>query len=161
VGRRTFLVGVALVAGLASCRGQDVVPPQPVPFSHRVHAGVNGIGCTMCHAYAERSVVAGIPSMARCVGCHKFIGRDKPAVQLVLKTNEEGKVLAWNRVYVLPDHVYFTHERHVSAGLRCQECHGEIQTMDVTRRARALTMGWCVDCHRKREAPAECVICHK
>ncbi len=136
-------------------------PPQPVPFSHKVHAGTNRIGCQMCHAYAARSPVAGIPSMARCFGCHKFVARDNKDVQLVVKTYQEGKVLEWNRVYRVPDHVRFTHERHVAAGLACQTCHGEVQAMDVTRQASPLTMGWCVDCHRQRKAPTDCLTCHK
>jgi hypothetical protein len=136
-------------------------PSQPVPFSHRVHVGVNQAGCLMCHAYAEHSPVAGIPSMARCFGCHKFIGRDKPAVQLVLKTYADGRVIEWNRVYQLPDHVFFTHERHLAAKLRCQQCHGPVETLDEIRLAGPLTMGWCVDCHRERRAPRDCLTCHK
>ena len=132
-----------------------------MPFSHRVHAGVNEIGCRMCHAYAEHSTVAGIPSMARCFGCHKFVARDNPDVQKVVQTYQDGKVLAWNRVYRVPDHVFFTHERHVAAGLRCQTCHGEVQQMDVVRQASPLTMGWCVECHRQRHAPTDCLVCHK
>ena len=46
----------------------DVV--QPIPFSHRIHAGVNKIPCQYCHAYASRSSEPGIPAVARCVGCH-------------------------------------------------------------------------------------------
>lgn len=99
--------------------------------------------------------------MARCFGCHKFVSRDKPEVQKVVQTYQEGKVLEWIRVYRVPDHVFFTHERHVAAGLRCQICHGEVQEMDVVRQASPLTMGWCVDCHRQRRAPTDCLICHK
>ena len=135
--------------------------PQPVAFSHKVHAGVNKIGCEMCHAYAEHSPVAGIPSMARCFVCHKFVARENKDVHLVVKTYQEGKVLEWNRVYRLPDHVFFTHERHLAAGLHCQICHGEVQAMDVVRQVSPLTMGWCVDCHRQRGAPTDCLTCHK
>jgi hypothetical protein len=99
--------------------------------------------------------------MARCFGCHKFVARDNKDVQLVVKTYQEGKVLEWNRVYRLPDHVYFTHERHIAAGLHCQRCHGEVETMDVVGRASSLTMGWCLDCHRQRHAPTDCLTCHK
>jgi Cytochrome c7 and related cytochrome c len=153
---------LALLVPLAlACGAHEKVPPQPVPFSHRIHAGVNKIGCQMCHVYAAHSPVAGIPSMARCYGCHKFIDRDKPAVQLVVRTYQDGKVLEWWRVYRLPDHVFFTHEKHIAAGLRCQQCHGEVETMDVVRRASPLTMGWCVDCHRLRKAPTDCWTCHK
>ena len=161
MARRAYLVALLPLAVLACTPRAGEAPVQPVPFSHRVHAGVNRIGCEMCHAYARHSPVAGIPSITRCFGCHKFIDRDKPVVQTVVKTYQEGKVLAWNRVYRLPDHVFFTHERHLAAGLHCQQCHGEVETMDVVRQVAPLTMGWCVDCHRLRKAPTDCLTCHK
>ncbi len=160
--RAPVLVLVVAVAAQLGCdRYQDNAPKQPLPFSHRVHAGVNRIGCRMCHAYADHSTIAGIPSMTRCFGCHKFIDRDKADIQLLLKTYDEGKVIEWARVYRVPDHVFFSHERHLAAGLRCQTCHGEVENMDVVRQASSLTMGWCVDCHRARKAPTDCLTCHK
>jgi hypothetical protein len=158
-GRVTLLAFAGLPAAFAAAAPS--VSSQPVPFSHRVHVGVNGAGCLMCHVYAEHSPVAGIPSMARCFGCHKFIGRDKPSVQLVIQTYNDGRVLEWNRIYRLPDHVFFTHERHVAAKLRCQQCHGPVETLDEIRLMKPLTMGWCVDCHRERKAPSDCLTCHK
>jgi hypothetical protein len=150
-------------------------PAQPIRFSHRVHAGVAGIGCTSCHAYAERGPVAGIPSMDRCRGCHKFVKEDpehpdltaemKPLLDLL----EAGTAIEWVRVHRVPDHVFFTHERHVLGGVRCQECHGEVEKMDVVSQVAPLTMGWCLACHheKQRERPetrarlTECVTCHK
>jgi hypothetical protein len=159
--RPVALVAAALSGALLLSCADPPTPGQPVAFSHRVHAGVNGIGCRMCHAYVEHSPVAGIPSMTRCFGCHKFVARDKPEVQKVVQAFQEGKVLEWSRVYRVPDHVYFTHERHIAAGLRCQTCHGEVQQMDVVRQASPLTMGWCLECHRQRRAPTDCLVCHK
>jgi hypothetical protein len=154
------VAGLAVTLSAIGC-AEPQAPVQPIPFSHSVHAGTNGIGCRMCHAYAEHSPVAGMPSMARCFGCHKFVARDKPSVQEVVKAYQEGKVLEWSRVYRVPDHVFFTHERHVAAGLRCQTCHGEVERMEVVRQASPLTMGWCLDCHRARRAPTDCLTCHK
>ncbi len=134
---------------------------QPIPFSHRIHAGVNGIGCLFCHAYVEHGPVAGIPSMGRCFGCHKFIDRDSASVKVLVEAYQKKKVIEWNRIYQLQDFVFFTHERHIAAGLACGTCHGAVEMMDVLRRASPLTMGWCVDCHRARGAPAECLTCHK
>ncbi len=151
---------VALPLGLGRGHGSES-SPQPLPFSHRLHAGRNQIGCLLCHAYAEHSPTAGIPAMSRCMGCHKFIGRDKPDIQLLVKTNQDGKVFEWNRVYQLQDFVFFTHERHLAAGLECRTCHGEVDSMEVMHRVRPLQMGWCVDCHRQRGAPTDCLTCHK
>ena len=152
---------LALVATLSGCEAPPAPDRQPLPFSHRVHVEKSQIGCTMCHAYAEHSLVAGVPSMARCVGCHKFVSKDKPDVQALVKANDEGRAFEWVRVHRLPDHVYFTHERHVLAGLACQECHGPVEHMDVVRRVMPLTMGWCVDCHVQRGASLDCLTCHK
>jgi hypothetical protein len=152
-----------------------VAPEQPIRFNHRIHAGDNHIGCTACHAYAERGPVAGIPSMARCQGCHKFVKEDKdsPAItaeiQALLRKLEDGKAIEWVRVHRVPDHVFFTHERHVLAGVRCQECHGEVERMEVVRQVSPLTMGWCLECHRKKQVEkpverarlTECLTCHK
>jgi hypothetical protein len=162
--RASLLVGaLAGLVGVGACgAGFDgTPPPQPIAFSHRVHVADNGIGCTMCHAYAEHAPVAGVPSLQRCNGCHKFVSRDKPEVQKLNQAFEDGKPIEWVRVHRVPDHVYFTHERHVAAGLRCQQCHGEVEKMDGARQVAPLNMGWCVDCHLARKASTDCLTCHK
>jgi hypothetical protein len=160
---------------LALCAAAPAGPAQPIRFNHRIHAGVAGIGCTSCHAYAERGPVAGIPSMDRCRGCHKFVKEDSEHPELtaemkpLLDALEAGTAIEWVRVHRVPDHVYFTHERHVLAGVKCQDCHGEVEKMDVMHQVSPLTMGWCLACHheKQREKPGalpkltECVTCHK
>ncbi len=148
---------LVLLGGVRELRA----PAQPVSFSHKVHAGDNLIGCTYCHAYAERAPLAGIPSMARCQGCHQYVGEDKPAVRAVLEAFERGERIEWVRVHRVPDHVYFTHERHVAAGIACAECHGPVETMESVRQVAPLTMGWCLDCHEKKQASTDCLTCHK
>jgi cytochrome c7-like protein len=169
--------GALAAAGVVAllCAAAAPGPSQPIAFSHRIHAGEAGMGCTSCHVYAERAPVAGIPSMARCQGCHKFVKEDPehPQVTAELKPLLEilanGTAVEWVRVYRVPDHVYFTHERHVLGGVRCQECHGEVEKVDVVSQVTPLTMGWCLACHhrKQREQPegraklTECVTCHK
>ncbi len=152
-----FLAGAALACGAEPAPA----PPQPIPFSHKVHAGENRIGCTACHVYAERGPVAGIPSMQRCHGCHKFVSRGKPPVEAFLAAYEGGRIIEWIRVHRLPDHVYFTHERHLATGVRCQECHGAVETMDVVRQVSPLSMGWCLECHERKRASRDCLACHR
>jgi hypothetical protein len=158
-----FIIAVTLSGLLTGCGEPPPPPPppQPVAFSHKVHAGVNQIGCGTCHAYAAHGPIAGIPSAARCVGCHKFVDKDRPEIQKVNQAFEDGKPLVWNRVYRVPDHVYFTHERHIAAGLQCQQCHGAVEEADVLKRESPLTMGWCLNCHHARSAPTDCLTCHK
>lgn len=57
--------------------------------------------------------------------------------------------IEWTRVYALPDFVYFDHRPHVNAGVACQTCHGPVETMERVRQIGDLSMGWCVNCHRK------------
>ncbi len=68
--------------------------------------------------------------------------------------------IQWNRVYTLPDFVRFTHRPHIHAGLRCQTCHGPVETMDRVAPAFEINMGFCVDCHTKKKATLDCVGCH-
>ena len=170
-------VAAALLAGgLSACQDALPAPPaQPIAFSHRIHAGDARIGCMACHAYAARGPVAGVPSMARCRGCHKFVKEDPKdpkltaEIKVLLDLLQKDAVIEWTRVHRLPDHVLFTHERHVAAGVRCQECHGEVEKMEVMRQVSPLTMGWCVDCHKRKMAEAphgrahltDCWTCHK
>ncbi len=171
---RPFAIVAALAVAGSGIASGPAGPSQPIRFSHRIHAGEAAIGCTSCHVYAERGPVAGIPSMARCQGCHKFVKEDPahPAIDQELKALivilRAKTAIEWIRVHRLPDHVYFTHERHVRAGVRCQECHGEVEKMEVVRQVASLTMGWCLGCHhrkqreqRGRERLTECVTCHK
>jgi hypothetical protein len=174
------LLAMAMALGASSMvlalLGQQPPPAQPLPFSHRMHAGTLGIGCTACHAYAEQGPVAGIPSVARCRGCHKFVKSDPagdPSLNAELaqlsKKLDEGTTIEWVRVHRVPDHVYFTHRRHLRSGIDCRDCHGDIQTMETVRQVSPLNMGWCLDCHRRKqsERPAEraylteCSTCHK
>lgn len=48
-------------------------PEQPIYFSHKVHAGVQGIDCQYCHSSAKYGKVSGIPSPNVCMNCHKTI----------------------------------------------------------------------------------------
>src|SRR5579885_3232311 len=46
---------------------------QPVPFSHKHHAGDDGIDCRYCHTSVENSPFAGIPPTETCMTCHSQI----------------------------------------------------------------------------------------
>jgi cytochrome c7-like protein len=135
-------------------------PQQPVPFSHKLHAGTRKIPCLYCHANAERSRHATIPSTNVCMNCHLVVRTDRPAIQTVAKLYEEGKTIPWVRVHRVPDYVYFSHRWHVARGVACQTCHGQVQNMDVIRQAENLKMGWCISCHRQNKASQECNTCH-
>ncbi len=167
-------------------RQQNYKPLQPIYYSHKVHAGINQINCLYCHAGAEKSRQAMIPSSNICMNCHKQINSYTGEAEHPLVTAEgkkingteqiqmlyryagwdpnkkdynrdaNGNILAtpiqWVKIHNLPDHVYFNHSQHVKVGkVQCQSCHGPIQDMDEVYQFSALSMGWCINCHRQTE----------
>ena len=60
--------------------------------------------------------------------------------------------IEWVRVHQLPDHVAFDHSVHVARGLACEQCHGPVRSMERMRQDADLSMGWCMDCHRRTPA---------
>ena len=136
------------------------VDPEALGFSHQTHVTDVGLDCQLCHAYARRSSVAGMPPLSRCAGCHRFVLPDSPDIERLLARFDAGQPLAWPRVHDLPDHVRFTHKRHVRAGVACSACHGDVGQMHAAEQTAPLTMGWCVSCHETRQAPIDCLTCH-
>jgi outer membrane protein assembly factor BamB len=136
------------------------VGPQPVLFSHRVHAE-RGITCQNCHTTAGRSARAGIPDAAQCMTCHRTVQRDAPAIAAVRDHAQQRRPIPWLRVYKLPDFVFFSHERHVKAGTACAECHGPVQTRDVLAKEVSTSMTACMSCHVRKKASTDCSVCHE
>jgi hypothetical protein len=123
-------------------------PKQPVSFSHRRHAGELRIDCRNCHASVETAAFAGMPSTQTCLVCHSQVLTNTPMLLPVIESAARNMPLRWSRVTHLPDHVYFDHSIHVSKGVGCATCHGDIGKMAFTAKAEPLTMRWCLDCHR-------------
>jgi mono/diheme cytochrome c family protein len=147
-------------------------PVQPIFFSHVIHAGSYQIACQYCHAGARRSSTAGLPSVERCMGCHKIVAAEgNPEVKKLHGYWERKEPIPWVRVFKIPEHAQFTHKPHVQAGMQCQTCHGRIEAMErvhaetgqslvndllnlalIPTKPPKLTMGWCVECHRTANA---------
>jgi|Deesub1362B_J571_1020462.scaffolds.fasta_scaffold05336_2 hypothetical protein len=158
-----FLSGLALVL-----LGQNLLwkrvyrqPEQPIAFSHEIHVGKLNLKCTTCHTTVEKSIRAGVPAVATCMSCHKAVAADRPQVQKLREFWEKKEPIPWEKIHNLPPHVYFSHKRHIQAGIDCATCHGEVRVMPEIRQVRSLKMGWCVDCHRAKAAPLDCYTCHK
>jgi hypothetical protein len=126
-------------------------PDQPIPFSHKIHAGDNKIDCLYCHHAAEKGPHAGIPTMENCMGCHSVVAIDKENIQKLTRIYNEGKSIEWVRVHWLPDHSYFNHKWHVNAGVECETCHGDVAEMAVIGQVNRLEMGDCIQCHRNSD----------
>lgn len=129
---------------------QGYAPTQPIPFSHKLHAGQYEIGCEYCHTGVRKGKNAGIPSANICMNCHNSIKQGSPNMQKIYAAIENNKPIEWVRVHNLQDFAYFNHSQHtVVGGIECETCHGEIKQMEVVQQQSPLTMGWCIDCHRK------------
>jgi hypothetical protein len=138
---------------------------QPIGFDHRHHVRDDGIDCAYCHVDAARSAWAGIPSTDVCMGCHSQIWSDAPALEPVRASAFRGVPITWKAVNSLPDFVFFRHDAHVTAGIDCAECHGDVDQMAKVYAASDLQMGWCLGCHRDPRwadpPPDDCVTCHR
>lgn len=163
-----FVYGFFMQVGI----DQGYQPVQEIHFSHKIHAGDNGIDCKYCHSSARVSKTSGIPSLNVCMNCHKSVyeynGETSPEYDKAFYDGEiqklyaaagwsdadqkytgESKPVKWTRIHNLPDFVYFNHSQHVSvAGVECQTCHGPVEEMEIVYQHAPLTMGWCIDCHR-------------
>jgi hypothetical protein len=152
-------------------------PRQPIPFSHKHHAGKLEIDCQYCHSGTDRSRAAGVPSVEVCMGCHAQFPAEYDEMEgiKILKEHWEKKEpIEWLQIHRLPEHVKFRHNRHVAAGVDCQRCHGPVETLDKlymvpdTRwwqyglPTAKLEMGWCIMCHRENNEQASlvCLTCH-
>ena len=131
---------------------QGYAPKQPIAYSHKLHAGQYKIDCNYCHTGAQKGKNATIPAANICMNCHGVIKKESPEIQKIYAAIEKNQPIEWIRVHNLPDLAYFNHAQHVNVGnVQCQTCHGEIEKMEVVEQRSSLTMGWCIDCHRKTE----------
>ncbi|MHC1743664.1 MAG: cytochrome c3 family protein [Syntrophobacteraceae bacterium] len=140
--------------------GTEIGEAQPIPFSHRVHAGVKAIQCEFCHPYAGQSLEPGLPPVEKCLYCHKYIIANHPEIRKEHHYFDTRTPTPWKKANTLPEHVVFNHERHIRKELACKECHGQVETMDRIR-GKYFYMHFCIDCHRERKANIDCWLsCH-
>ncbi len=179
-----FSIIFAVIAAIAILVAIDLSPrrdqvtrlniyvKQEVPFSHEHHAGEMGIDCRFCHTQTSKSPFAGIPETQTCMKCHSLLFKEAPMLEPVRKSFRTGKPLVWKRVYNLPDYVYFDHSIHVSKGVDCTECHGQLKKMPLVRKQKAFFMRECLACHRNvsryvadydqtQEVVTKCSTCHR
>ena len=152
-----------VVAGVGHLAGMRLEPgpEQPIPFSHRVHAGDKEISCLFCHPYADRSQKAGMPSVDKCLLCHSVIVTHFPPIQKLRGYGDRQQPVPWQRVNRLADFVFFNHEMHILRGIDCGQCHGDVRGMDRIQPVHPFKMGFCVSCHRTEQASTDCYTCHR
>jgi len=121
---------------------------QPVPFSHQHHIAGLGIDCRFCHASVEVSARAGLPPTWTCMTCHSQIWTSADMLAPLRDSLAQDEPIVWAQVTNLPDYVYFDHSIHIAKGVGCASCHGQVEDMPLTYKAKTLTMQFCLDCHR-------------
>ncbi len=135
-------------------------PVQPIAFSHRLHTDVKNIDCRFCHPYVDRSIHPGIPPVEKCLYCHKYIISNHFEIVKEHQYFNTNTPVPWKKVFYLPEHVLFNHERHIKKEIQCEKCHGDVKGTDRLK-SHEFKMGFCVECHKKEEAPLDCWLsCH-
>jgi len=162
-GVPVYLVFLLYAAGAPRTTDVGYSPRQPVAYSHQVHAGRMGLECRYCHTTVETAAFAAVPPTSVCMNCHKALAPDAETVKPLGRSMETGHAVPWIRVHDLPDYVYFDHRAHVGRGVGCVSCHGRVDRMEQVYQVETLSMGWCLDCHRKPEiqASTDCWTCHR
>lgn len=154
-------LAIALPAGTwIACSEADASPTQPIAFPHNIHAE-NEIDCAFCHEYADRQDAAGIPRRDVCVTCHAAMPQDAEAVQKIFQYEDANEEIPWVRLYTIKNYAHFSHKWHIRAEISCETCHGDIGHSERAVRQVEYSMDWCLSCHEERDAPVDCVVCHK
>lgn len=165
---------------IALAYNNNYEPDQPIPFSHKIHVGQYKMDCRYCHTEVEKGRHATVPSLDICMNCHLTVKTNSPWIQKLTLAYQNNQPIAWEKVHLLPDFVKFNHAAHIKALTKnkapttlyfpsghqvkkaCTVCHGPVENMETIYQHSSLSMGWCVNCHRKKEhqAPVNCSTCH-
>jgi hypothetical protein len=150
-----------LFAAAQTEKQMPFAPVQPIPFSHKKHAGELKLKCNMCHPNRDPGESMGIAAASVCMQCHSSIKADSPEIQKLAAWAKDNRPVRWNRVYQIPTYVVFSHRAHLETGNTCAECHGQVSQRDQLFREADITMGGCMNCHRAKNASIDCLYCHE
>jgi hypothetical protein len=161
IARVSIIGGVLLVTVLAAgwyffvrspfMTDVGLAAKQPIPFSHQHHVSEVGLECRYCHTSVEDTAFAGVPPTHTCMTCHSQLFTDAEILEPVRASYATGKPIEWARLHDLSDFVYFNHSIHISNGVGCETCHGRVDQMPLTYKAKPMFMEWCLECHRAPE----------
>ncbi len=133
--------------------------PQPLFFGHKSHAQA-GVECDTCHSELGAGEKLDIPGVAECMTCHRDMPPASAETRKLAQLGEGNQLLAWTRLYRLPDFVFFSHRKHAGARVECAVCHGPVKDRDSLWQEKDISMVACVDCHKLRNATLQCDQCH-
>jgi hypothetical protein len=142
---------------LASALLAADAPQQPLPFSHKLHAGTMKVQCKMCHTSPDPGEMMTVAPASVCMQCHSAI---KPIEKLAAAA-KENKEIPWVRVYQIPSYVDFSHRAHLAASATCEDCHGKVAEREQLSKEGDISMGGCLKCHYARKVSTNCRFCHE
>ncbi len=165
--RAFFLASAAAFVAACSLVLPDPGPPVPGRagvFPHAPHAGEDGgMGCIDCHAGAESTARAGMPTLEDCGACHELeLDPDLPLASqpagFVLPGDQEA---TWSSVTAANVDTAFSHAVHVEAGADCEVCHEGVAESDATDWDWKVSMEECAGCHEADGSDlGGCEACH-
>lgn len=136
---------------------------QPIEYNHKKHIEL-GLDCSTCHTgIGEQETFAGLPQLDTCLTCH-MEDDTNPKSKVLQVYAAKNESIPWKKIYRVPEHVYFSHRRHVTVGkLDCALCHGDMSKMEtpVVHQTVKISMTRCINCHRKMNVTNDCMACHK
>jgi len=162
---KSFLIGFGVggvVLFILISLGVGSKYDQPIAFNHKKHQE-QGVDCITCHPYFKDQTFSGLPTISTCLECHKEPLTKDPEEEKIRQFAKKGEEIPWKRLYQQPDHVFYSHRRHVVLGkMECQTCHGNIGQSEkpASRPLTKMTMKWCMNCHAKAKASNDCLVCH-
>jgi hypothetical protein len=155
--RTMLLLSVPTALVLIAAEG----PVQPIPFSHRQHAGELKMSCKTCHVNPSPGDLMTYPDESRCVTCHAANQTGSESIQKLNHLVSRKEHVPWVRVYQLPTFVFWSHKTHLDTGAACSDCHGQVSTRERLFAEKPINMAGCVECHRAKKAPVHCTFCHE
>lgn len=142
-------------------------PEQPIPYSHKIHAGDLGLECQFCHqgqadaTDATSGALMTFPQTETCMACHTEIAADTPSIATLTEYHDGGQPVPWQRVYSIAKGVNWSHRTHLEAGAQCETCHGDVRSLEVMAQTTVVAaMASCIGCHQANAASTDCQTCH-
>lgn len=163
---KTLLLATVITTGslvFAFYLNAQKTASQPIAYNHKLHIE-QGLGCLDCHIFAEDRASATLPSLDVCSECHSDEPMTDSEEELVLiRYIENEEEIPWKKIYSVPQHVYFSHRRHVIIGeMDCETCHGNVveKTSPITEPFLEMNMKKCMECHKENKVTNDCLSCH-
>jgi len=147
-----------------------VYPPQRITL-RMDHAAHRQLRCERCHEGASRSEEASdllLPAEAACVECHEETDREQASAERCGYCHVGTDGVHVPPTEIPPPRLTFSHRTHARRGVRCLDCHAEIQSRAQATRADLPSMRSCWRCHGEDGAgrhvdgaSSDCGSCHE